>query len=282
LCDAEHHEDALTVQAKHESSGSAIAAISLLRSTSSSTSGSPLQPSSSAKRNAAASRAAPRGGMAKKPRLGKSVSSVGRIQGSSSNITGLGDRHHQMGKENYWHGGTDLGATKFSGIVSPSGNDSDKENWSPDEEGASHYSNINRSTAGGGRRPLPSSMGGGATQQQQHQNPRRTQARSSWQDNSNFLLGSGRANTAPTGGNYRRRGGAGAGEKRTLDIFEDPDTSDDADDHGHGRRGDAAPRGRVVDDEVERFMRGGGGSPSKNCDADAVAGLLSLSQGNWR
>ena len=36
----------------------------------------------------------------------------------------------------------------------------------------------------------------------------------------------------------------------------------------------------LLDEEVERFMQSV--SPSKKSDADAVAGLLSLSQGNWR
>lgn len=42
-----------------------------------------------------------------------------------------------------------------------------------------------------------------------------------------------------------------------------------------------SPSASVIDDEVERFM-GSSVSPSKKGDIDAVAGLLSLSQGNWR
>lgn len=56
---------------------------------------------------------------------------------------------------------------------------------------------------------------------------------------------------------------------------------------------DSPPRtvqraGKGEDEEVERFMRGdmaGIGNlvtPAKKCDVDAVAGLLSLSQGKWR
>lgn len=56
---------------------------------------------------------------------------------------------------------------------------------------------------------------------------------------------------------------------------------------------DSPPRtvqraGNREDDDVERFMRGGIAgmgnlvTPAKKCDVDAVAGLLSLSQGKWR
>lgn len=51
-----------------------------------------------------------------------------------------------------------------------------------------------------------------------------------------------------------------------LEIFEDSP---------HRRRDDGD------DGEVERFMKGVV-TPAKKCDVDAVAGLLSLSQGKWR
>ncbi|KAH8890850.1 hypothetical protein GQ53DRAFT_824097 [Thozetella sp. PMI_491] len=226
-CDAKNQEDPLTVQAKHESSGSAIAAISLLRSTSSA-GGSPLQPSSS-KRNAATSRAAPRGGMAKRPRLGRTQSTVGRLQ------TNLGPGDEKCADKD------DNGKLKVSMLLSPSGNDSDKENWSPDEEGNPQH----RHQLPSGRRPLPSSTS--------HHPKRRV-----LQDYRNPVF---RANTAPAPG--RRRG-----EKhdQSMDIFEDEEN--------HSRPS-------MGEDEVERFMRGEV-SPSKKGDVDAVAGLLSLSQGNWR
>lgn len=242
----ENREDFLTVQAKHESSGSAIAAISLLRTVSSG--GSPLQPSNSAKRNAAMTRAAPRSGLAKKPKLGGATSSVAKLQTSF----GVDEKGNESGGE--------IGPDKIK-ILSPSGNDSDKENWSPDEEGNPRFSfsQMRPDIAAGGRRPLPS-----GTTRPDKKNPRRAPGRSLQGPHSpRSLLGS-RANTAPVYSRMQR------GEKRgqsPLEIYEDSEN--------------ASPAAATVDDEVERFMRGEV-SPSKKGDVDAVAGLLSLSQGNWR
>jgi hypothetical protein len=77
-----------------------------------------------------------------------------------------------------------------------------------------------------------------------------------------FVFGGSRANTAPA-----------RGAKVPLDIFEDADAAENP-----PSKSAQLP---VLDDEVERFMRGQV-SPSKKGDVDAVAGLLSLSQGNWR
>ena len=250
FCCSDNLEDALTVQAKHESRGSAIAAISLLRSTSS-TGGSPLQQSSSAKRNATMITAAPRGGMAKRAKLSRTTSSVARMQ------TTLGP----SGKHNIQR---DLGKLsdkpKASPLVSLSGHDSDKENWSPDEEGnprASFRQNPRTNGTSSGRRPLPS---GPSKLDRKH--PRRTPARV-LHDARNSAFLSNRANTAPTNG-FRR----GKRAESPLDIYEDSENN--------------SPASRpVLDDEVQRFMRGEV-SPSKKGDVDAVAGLLSLSQGNWR
>ncbi|KAJ2985746.1 hypothetical protein NUW58_g5369 [Xylaria curta] len=49
----------------------------------------------------------------------------------------------------------------------------------------------------------------------------------------------------------------------------------------HDEKGDGSRGGKRGDEDVERFM-GGELSPSKRPDMDCVAGLLSLSQGNWR
>ncbi|KAK4160943.1 pah4 homeobox protein encoded by the pah4 protein [Cladorrhinum sp. PSN259] len=251
-CDVENREDALTVQAKHESSGSAVAAISLLRSTSS-TGASPLQPSSSAKRNATMSKAAPRAGMAKKPKLGRSSSSVARLQSSMI--------------------GTEKMKIHTDAPYSPCGNESDKENWSPSEEGTGIYpprtpvySHV-QSLTGTGRRPLPSFSASSLRLDKEKKNQRRTPA-----NGRSFLSNSGRANTAPVGkfGSYRRRVAAGLNDS-PLNIYEDVDVDEE----------DREQQTSPLNEEVERFMKGQV-SPSKKRDVDAVAGLLSLSQGNWR
>jgi hypothetical protein len=154
---------------------------------------------------------------------------------------------------------------KFSTLLSPSGNDSDKENWSPDEEGNPHYHFSAGDNSSGSRRPLPSSS------LQKRQSPRRTTHGSRvLQEHRPSLFGS-RANTAPIFKSSNRNRGGGKGNQARMEIFED----------GSPRSAAKESLGVVVDDEVERFMRGEV-SPSKKGDVDAVAGLLSLSQGNWR
>ena len=246
VCDVENREDALTLQAESESSGSAIAAISLLRSTSSSGSLGALQPSSSVKRNAPTSRASTRQNPAKKPRLGRAASSVARLQSD-----------HGFDKPS--------GASLF---LSPSGNESDKENWSPDGESNPRYRLQQHALSEAGEdeiigKPLPA----GSCAQLNKSNLRRTPARPLHASRSPSM--NSRANTAPLFGRHKERG-----EKRgqtSLEIFEDAVSATPS----------RAPATVVKDDEVERFMRGEV-SPSKKGDAVAVAGLLSLSQGNWR
>lgn len=244
-CDAENREDALTVQAKHESSGSAIAAISLLRSASSS--GSPLQPSGSAKRNSAMRKAVPRSGSAKRPKLGRATSSVARLQ------TSFGPGENKEVRKDAVYNPEKV---KVSMLLSPSGNDSDKENWSPDEEGNPRLPLPQSQPV---RRPLPS-----GTSWLDKRSPRRTPGRRPQDRRSPPLLGS-RANSAPLRGRSVRAGKRG---QSRLEIFEDVED-------------DSGPNVPALDEEVERFMRGVA-SPSKKGDVDAVAGLLSLSQGNWR
>lgn len=248
-CDSENRDDLLTLQAKHESSGSAIAAITLLRSTSST--GNPLQPSSSAKRNAAASRAAPRSGLAKKPKLSRALSSAAKLQSNP--------RLHENG-DSEKDAEADSGKMK---VLVPSGNDSDKENWSPDKDRDPHFtfSHTQVGAASNSRKPLPF----GATRLDK-KNPRRTPGRFGQEHRGSASLLGSRANTAPGFSHTSRAGKRG---QSPLEIFEDTErTSPDR-------------RSPAVDDEVERFMRGEV-SPSKKGDVDAVAGLLSLSQGNWR
>ncbi|RFU74745.1 homeobox domain-containing [Trichoderma arundinaceum] len=114
LCADSETRDELTAQAEHESSGSAIAAISLLRSTSGI-----LQPSS-VKRNASLSKFS-RARQIKKPRLGRTTSSVARLETCWANDERPRESFHAK--------------MNVSMLVSPS--DSDKENWSPGDDGNS-------------------------------------------------------------------------------------------------------------------------------------------------
>lgn len=267
-CEVDKQEDPLIAQAKHESHGSALAAISLLRSTSSSSAGpssaSPLQPSSSAKRNAAMSKAPPRAGAVKKPKLARASTSLARLQTT-----------HGGGQKKVSDSEKEVAETgdkaKFPAVVSPSGNDSDKENWSPDEEGNPHFRFNSPANSAppvespGKRRPLPSSSS--SLQKHGRHNARRILQE---QQHRPSLLSS-RANTAPAFN--RHRVGGKAPRAARLEILEDGSSP-----RSPGKENRPLV---MVDDEVERFMRGEV-SPSKKGDVDAVAGLLSLSQGNWR
>ncbi|KAI0401851.1 hypothetical protein F4802DRAFT_578629 [Xylaria palmicola] len=282
-CEADTRDE-LTRQAENESSGSAVAAISLMRSSSSSASLSNLihnhhshsqppahpgvlQPSQT-KRNTPNST---RGSLDRKPRLGRAKTSPPMtcyvsIEASGKAVEVEGDEDHlepeKKKRRKQGH--------QFD-ILSPSG-DSDKENWSPDEDG-----NPDR------RRPLPPpEVGASPTKAAEAlpKNPRRVGRVLGEQDAATkrlFLNSSAdarnrhasRANTAPIPGQRPRKGGGGA----AVAIFED------GEDAAHDER---RPRdGKGEDREVERFMRGEL-SPSKRPDMDCVAGLLSLSQGNWR
>ena len=121
FCDLEARDE-LTTQAEHESNGSAVAAISLLRSASNS-----ALKSSGNKRNAPSSQQN-LSSYDKRPKLGRAISSLARLQGTG--MPSLKQSQSDKGR---------------SGLVeSPSG-DSDKENWIPEEGGIAR------------RRPLPSS-----------------------------------------------------------------------------------------------------------------------------
>ncbi|KAF4988459.1 hypothetical protein FDECE_15051 [Fusarium decemcellulare] len=172
-CADAENRDELTAQAEHESNGSAIAAISLLRSSSGI-----LQPSN-AKRNAPMTKPQ-RPHQAKKAKLNRSGSSVARLE------TDL-EESEKPDRE--------FGKVKVSMLVSPSG-DSDKENWSPDEDG--NPLDAHR------RRPLPPAP-------PKSQNPRRVGRVLQEQKSPNLLTN--RANTAPT----RPRSLI----KEGMEIFED-------------------------------------------------------------
>lgn len=126
-CDADARDE-LTTQAENESNGSAVAAISLLRSTSSNA----LKPNAN-KRNAPATKANPLK-HDKKRKLGRAQSSLARLQGTTGKVT-----LHSTQRPSY--------KPKPSGETakSPSA-DSDKENWLPLENGTGNYRR---------RRPLP-------------------------------------------------------------------------------------------------------------------------------
>ncbi|XP_044724839.1 homeobox domain-containing protein [Hirsutella rhossiliensis] len=97
--------------AEHESNGSAIAAISLLRSSSG------ILQSSSTKRNASVSRP-PQARQAKKAKFGRTSSTYARLENVGTGLDKPGDSFN--------------GKVKVAMLVSS--NDSDKENWSPDED----------------------------------------------------------------------------------------------------------------------------------------------------
>ncbi|KAH8179713.1 homeobox domain-containing protein [Sarocladium implicatum] len=245
--------DELTALAENESNGSAIAAISLLRSTS----GSgvlPMGSSGNSKRNMGASLPRPyyRDGdddePAKKRRmLARAASSIARLE-TTETVANSEDVIETPAKESTHD------RLKVARLLSPT--DSDKENLSPDEDGNPRSGGL------GPRRPLPSITAD--TTISKSNNPRRTAGRA-LQENGASLLNA-RANTAP--GGLKRAAG------KDIDIFEDAKKVA----LSPGKR--AAGRGGKEDD-VDKFMRGSV-SPSKKPDMDCVAGLLSLSQGAWR
>ncbi|KAI3342688.1 hypothetical protein F4824DRAFT_442921 [Ustulina deusta] len=283
-CEADTRDE-LTRLAEDESSGSAIAAISLMRSSSSSASLSNLihnhnshpqppshpavlQPNPS-KRNTFGTT---RGLFDRKPKLGRAKTSPPMtcrisVEESRKIVEVEEDEDHLEPEKKKRKKQSD----QFH-ILSPSG-DSDKENWSPDEDG-----NQDR------RRPLPPPETGVSpikTVAPLPRNPRRIGRILGEQDAVTkrlFPNGSvdsrnrnvNRANTAPIPGQRFRKPGDAA-----VAIFEDGENT------AHDQEREMLPQEGKGGEEVERFMHGDL-SPSKRPDMDCVAGLLSLSQGNWR
>lgn len=263
------HRDELTTHAERESSGSAIAAISLLRTLSSSSHPHTLTyphpsptthvlQSNTAKRNARPS-AQHQQQHAKKPKLSRSSSSVARLQTDFVNTT----TNRQPTRRNTPGVDTDESKFKMSMLLSPGGNDSDKENWSPDDGGHASFRGSQRAPTG--RRPLPSAP---LPKSVSSFAPQKSRRRVLEDGTNRFMLG--RSSTAPAA---RRKKG-----RLPIEIFEDCGDDADASDNEEQRR---PARDGVTDEEVERFMRGEV-SPSKKGAASAIAGLLALSQGNWR
>lgn len=188
-CADSERRDELTAQAEHESNGSAIAAISLLRSSSGI-----LQPSST-KRNASLSRPQ-QPHQAKKAKLSRSSSTFARLETPPTTTTTT-VLDTDLAKPN----ANPDGKVKVSMLVSPT--DSDKENWSPDETGHPQQE-------GHRRRPLPA---GSAVIKPSPFNPRRL-GRALRGHNVSSMLAS-RSHTAPS----RPLGSSKANS--TIDIFED-------------------------------------------------------------
>jgi len=247
------------VQAKLENTGSATAAINLLRSTSSTSSGPLDQSSRSAKRSAPVGNAAPRQGVTKRPKLSRSFSSLVRIERTMAPT-----QRHNIQSRAVGPLADKIKPTRT--LISASGNDSDKENWSPDEDGNARpfrRASSSSTLTSTGRRLLPS--GPPSSKQEKSRNPRRTLGK----EPRRTPLLSGRAQTTPASSlvhYHYPRSKAGRQSESTLEIYEDAenDSSNPGSDDG----------------EVQRFM-GGGVSPIKEKDVDAAAGLLSLSRGNW-
>ncbi|KAI0890005.1 uncharacterized protein GGS22DRAFT_149761 [Annulohypoxylon maeteangense] len=248
-CEADTRDE-LTKLAENESSGSAVAAISLLRSSSSSASLSNLIHSHNSpnilqsnpnKRNAPQNKPSHREGTSKKPKLSRASSSVARMQtlppvsliDTAAAVTAALDPEKKPTKG------------CLSVILSPGG-DSDKENWSPDEDGNPHMSHrrVPPSPKPHARSPIS-------------KNPRRVGRILGEQDATakRSLLFGNRANTAPL---------SKARDALSLSIFEDKENSP---------KHDSEEAGKLAQGEL---------SPSKRPDLDCIAGLLSLSQGNWR
>jgi hypothetical protein len=269
---SENREDPLIRQAKQESSGSAVAAINLVRSTSS-TSSSALKPrSSNVKRRAPA-----QAGVAKRYKTDKPPNSRVRTDTALAPI----NKHNQKTRvaEIYLDGkkpnsiGT---ATAFWN------NDSDKENWSPDEDGNPRRSATTTAT---GRRPLPSAPPA-TSRLDATRNPRRTSAHAS------RTTSLQRGNTSPgSWASYSKRYRPKPTlhqslSQSALEIYEDAaeeeeeddqdqdgsDGGEDDDDCGRRRREDAACKDLLS-------MCGVGVSPSKEKDVAAATGLLSLKWG---
>lgn len=307
------HRDELTAYAERESSGSAIAAISLLRTLSSSSHHPspiighhhhPVFQSNTTKRNARPSAqhhhihqhysSSSSHHHAKKPRLNRAASSVARLQNNyaatDNNINKASSMRQRL-EGGFADGDEDVKKAKIAAglLLSSGGNDSDKENWSPSDFGprTTFHSSQQRPPTTTGRRPLPSAPLSKPTPSASAPAANSSRRRVLEDGTNRFLLG--RASTAPTG---RRKKAtvpieifedAGDYDKGSeADASEDDDDDEDEDEDeqvGRRRFGAAADDD---DDEVEKFMRGEGVSPGKRGAASAIAGLLALSQGAWR
>ncbi|KAK3300038.1 uncharacterized protein B0H64DRAFT_5875 [Chaetomium fimeti] len=288
---SETREDPLIAQAKHESSGSAIAEISLLRSLSAAGSPALEQASSTnrAKRRShhMATSSDARYTISKRPRLERSWSTNARIETTSA----LAQRHNtQPSRLVPAHPADKPKPTNGLDHLSLLASESDKENLSPDEDGNPRpyrrtlsTGNVISSTSSG-RRRLPSGPPSSkptfanrnprrTPQHQQHQQPphprttslaRAATSPSSWSAYSKQY----RTNNAIN----RRRSPAKSRGTASPRIYEDGDGSGD-----EGNSVDGRTRDRFLErDDVHRFMTAGDVSPSKKKEVDAAANLIAL------
>ena len=140
FCADSDARDELTLQAENESSGSAVAAISLIRSTSVKTSERALKPNNN-KRNAPAERAKP--GSGKRAMLKKNASALGRMQADKVALRDNTLHVRQPLADNVATLKKGAGARQ---VLSPT--DSDKENWLPGDLRSQREGSVQR-------RPLP-------------------------------------------------------------------------------------------------------------------------------
>lgn len=293
---SETREDPLIAQAKHESSGSAIAEISLLRSLSSA-SNSPLDhrnngSASQAKRrnHSVANSIDARSASSKRRRLERSWSTQARIETNSI----LCPRQNVQGKAAAPAQPADKSKPVVAGVdeLSVLAYESDKENVSPDEDGNPRPFRRTLSSVSG-RRRLPS---GPSTTDKASRNSRRTSVQdvqrrtplarsatspSSWSEYSKQYQMTGSRQHGRVSGIYSPK----KARSSALMIYEDVDEGDCLgnserdvkDSSGSGDKGSDAKgrRGFFDGDDVHRFMTGDV-SPSKKKEVDAAANLIAL------
>ncbi|KAK4147930.1 uncharacterized protein C8A04DRAFT_24492 [Dichotomopilus funicola] len=293
---SENREDPLIAQAKHESSGSAIAEISLLRSLSSASS-SPLDhringSASQGKRRDlnVANGTEARSSSSKRRKLERSWSTQARIETSSI----LRPRQNIQSKSAAPTHSGDKSKPVVAGIdeVSVLAYESDKENVSPDEDGNPRPFRRTFSSVSG-RRRLPS---GPSTTDKASQNPRRTSVQdvqrrtslarsatspSSWSEYPKQYQMTGSRQHGRVSGIYSPK----KARSSVLMIYEDVDEGDrlansdhdvkDSSDSENKGSDTGGRRGFFDSDDVHRFMTGDV-SPSKKKEVDAAANLIAL------
>ncbi|KAL2270906.1 hypothetical protein VTJ83DRAFT_277 [Remersonia thermophila] len=263
-------EDPLIQQAKHESSGSAVAAINLVRSTSAlSTSSILKQRSANAKR-----RTSLQPGSAKRHKSDLTSMGSSRMRGVDA-VFGPGEKRSVA---NAQASGPAKGSSTAADLYA---NDSDKENWSPDEDGVPRPRYTTSSFASG-RRPLPSAAP--SSFKDGYRNPRRTSGYDSPRAAPSLLRGS----TSPGGWSryarrYRARPSLPSRSQSALEIYEDSDNDDDNEEEEGSHK---PPRDGSGDDSrpdpkelLSSIGDVGSISPSKEKDVAAATGLLSLKWG---
>ncbi len=239
--------------ADNESSGSAVAALSFIRSTS----------GKAMKGNGAGNKRNVKGGEKQgsgkkvKRTLDRQQSALGRLQ--STAVGTLSSMALQESRLNVQANATmrrqamgevdhnkKRGGSGYEVVLSPG--DDEKENWVPSGLGVGQNGSV--------RRPLPayrapSNVG---------TSPLKLFS----------LTAARRTGSTPSFGRNRK--------KEVVGVYEDGSGGEESE--GEGDVTEDRQREKETSEEVERFMRGA--SPGKKGDLDCIQGLLSLSQGNWR